>query len=188
MSFSDVIRNIAKTVTNKDELKEKAKDLPLLVVQTTLSAAGQALLLVDRMKNSIKGIGAKEEREEEQDSRPSAAQQVAPAPAEAEEGKAERKEPVIFAPRPAAEPNGVAKTKPDPVIFSPAAKTEAAPAAEPEAVSEPETAAQPESVSKPEATSKPEAVAKPATADPEPETAAKESGTKTDVAPEPVQE
>ncbi|TMR32279.1 hypothetical protein [Nonomuraea zeae] len=125
MSLSDVIRNIAKTVTNKDELKEKAKDLPLLVVQTTLSAAGQALLLVDRMKNSIKGIGSKEEREEEQyDSRPSAAEQVA-APVAADEDKPARKEPVIFAPRPsAAEPNGSAKAKPDPVIFTPAGKTE----------------------------------------------------------------
>ncbi|GAA3111304.1 hypothetical protein [Nonomuraea salmonea] len=122
MSFSDVLRNIAKTVTNKDELKEKAKDLPLLVVQTTLSAAGQALLLVDRMKNSIKGKGGKEEREEEEeeeyDSRPSAAEQVAAKPAETEDDdKPARKEPVIFAPRP--EPNGVAKTKPDPVIFAP---------------------------------------------------------------------
>ncbi|NUT10497.1 MAG: hypothetical protein HOQ38_08460, partial [Nonomuraea sp.] len=85
MSLSDVIRNIARTVTNKDELKEKAKDLPLLVVQTTLSAAGQALLVVDRMKNSIKGLaGGKEEREEENESRPSAAEQVAAAPADEE--------------------------------------------------------------------------------------------------------
>jgi hypothetical protein len=136
MSLSDVIRNIAKTVTNKDELKEKAKDLPLLVVQTTLSAAGQALLLVDRMKNSIKGLGGKQEREEEYDSRPSAAEQVA-APA-AEEDKPARKEPVIFAPRPsAAEPNGTAKTKPDPVIFAPATKTDAAATAEPEAAAAP---------------------------------------------------
>ncbi|GAA3577623.1 hypothetical protein GCM10022419_068620 [Nonomuraea rosea] len=136
MSLSDVIRNIAKTVTNKDELKEKAKDLPLLVVQTTLSAAGQALLLVDRMKNSIKGLGSKEKREEEYDSRPSAAEQVA-APA-AEEDKPARKEPVIFAPRPsAAEPNGTAKTTPDPVIFAPTGKTDAAATAEPEAAAAP---------------------------------------------------
>ncbi|MEV4171648.1 hypothetical protein [Nonomuraea sp. NPDC049709] len=130
-------------MTNKDELKEKAKDLPLLVVQTTLSAAGQALLLVDRMKNSIKGIGRKEEeREEVHDSRPSAAEQVAVAPAEAEEDKPERKEPVIFAPRSGtAEPNGVAKTKPDPVIFAPAGK------AEPVTVAEPETEAAPKAES-----------------------------------------
>ncbi|MFI7704420.1 hypothetical protein [Nonomuraea sp. NPDC049480] len=127
MSFSDVIRNIAKTVTNKDELKEKAKDLPLLVVQTTLSAAGQALLVVDRMKNSIKGLGKKQEREEETyDSRPPTADQVTAAPA-AEEAKPARKEPVIFAPRPgASEPNGVAKTKSDPVIFAPASTTDTA--------------------------------------------------------------
>ncbi|SDI81080.1 hypothetical protein [Nonomuraea jiangxiensis] len=139
MSFSDVIRNITRTVTNKDELKEKAKDLPLLVVQTTLSAAGQALLLVDRVKNSIKGLGGKE-RQEEYDSRPSAADQVATAPPEAkadekgEEDKPARREPVIFAPRPgSAEPNGVAKTKPDPVIFAPASKTENAPESAPKA-------------------------------------------------------
>ncbi|MET8867232.1 hypothetical protein ABZW11_30180, partial [Nonomuraea sp. NPDC004580] len=131
MSFSDVLRNIAKTVTNKDELKEKAKDLPLLVVQTTLSAAGQALLLVDRMKNSIKGLGGKEEREEEYDSRPSAAEQVAAKSAETgDDDKPARKEPVIFAPRP--EPNGVAKTKPDPVIFAPAKTDPPKPAAAPE--------------------------------------------------------
>ncbi|MBF8193723.1 hypothetical protein ITP53_50215, partial [Nonomuraea sp. K274] len=138
MSLRDVIRNIAKTVTSKDELKEKAKDLPLLVVQTTLSAAGQALLLVDRVKNSIKGLGGKEEREETYDSRPSAAEQVAAV----EEEKPARKEPVIFAPRPgSAEPNGVAKTKPDPVIFAPAAKTDQATTTEPDSTAEPKPTA-----------------------------------------------
>ncbi|MEQ4716778.1 hypothetical protein [Nonomuraea sp. B19D2] len=159
MSLSDVIRNIAKTVTNKDELKEKAKDLPLLVIQTTLSAAGQALLVVDRVKNSIKNLGNKEEREEEShDSRPSAADQVAAAPA-AEEDKPARKEPVIFAPRPgAAEPNGAAKTKPDPVIFTPAGKSESAATADAEtpvaskpAVAE-EPAAEPKAAAEPTAT------------------------------------
>ncbi|MGP3957525.1 hypothetical protein ACTWPT_16115 [Nonomuraea sp. 3N208] len=163
MSLSDVIRKITKTVTNKDELKEKAKDLPLMVIQSTLSAAGQALLLVDRVKNSIKGLGAKEEREEEQVSRPSAAEQVA---APAAEDKPARKEPVIFAPRPGtAEPNGAAKTKPDPVIFAPAGKEEAVATAEPEApATEPaaktETAAKPETAPKPAA--KTEATPKPA--------------------------
>ncbi|MEV0380751.1 hypothetical protein [Nonomuraea sp. NPDC050643] len=174
MSLSDVIRNIAKTVTNKDELKEKAKDLPLLVVQTTLSAAGQALLLVDRMKNSIKGIGSKEEREEkEYDSRPTAAEQVAAAPAEAEEDKPGRKEPVIFAPRPGtAEPNGVAKTKPDPVIFTPAAKPETSEKAETVVVAEPDLAPQAEAATKTETAPKPvaepaaEPVAEPKAAEP----------------------
>ncbi|MFI6598900.1 hypothetical protein ACIBHX_21800 [Nonomuraea sp. NPDC050536] len=140
MSLSDVIRNIAKTVTDKDELKEKAKDLPMFVIQTTLSAAGQALLLVDRVKNSIKGLAAKEEEEEVQETE---------APVE----KPARREPVIFAPRPSdSEPNGVAKTKPEPVIFSPAGKptpadetkplvTETPAAPEPAAVAEPKPAA-----------------------------------------------
>nr|WP_055508295.1 hypothetical protein [Nonomuraea pusilla] len=146
MSLSDVIRNIAKTVTDKDQLKEKAKDLPLFVVQTTLSAAGQALLVVDRIKNSVKGLG-KEDREEEQE--PAAGAAAAQlAEAEAEEEKPARKEPVIFAPRPKAgaeedagqpgpdqaeaeqakagqvraESNGSAPAKPEPVIFKPAKK------------------------------------------------------------------
>jgi hypothetical protein len=138
MSLSDVIRNITKTVTDKDELKGRARDLPLLVVQTTLSAAGQALQLMDRLKNSIKGLGGKqEETEEERDSRPQNADAVA---APVAEDKPARKEPVIFAPRPgAAEPNGAAKTKPDPVIFSPAAK----PVPEPESAPEPKTAEAP---------------------------------------------
>ena len=130
MSLSDVIRNITKTITDRDQLKEKAKDLPLFVVQTTLSAAGQALLLVDRVKNSIKGLGAKEETEEDFDSRPAAAQVATPA---VEEEKAARKEPVIFAPRPASSgtaeangTNGSGKAKPEPVIFTPA-KPKAAP-------------------------------------------------------------
>ncbi|TMR23922.1 hypothetical protein ETD86_06220 [Nonomuraea turkmeniaca] len=203
MSLSDVIRNIAKTVTNKDELKEKAKDLPLMLVQSTLSAAGQALLLVDRVKNSIKGLGNKEEREEEQISRTSAADQVA---APADEDKPARKEPVIFSPRPgAAEPNGVAKTKPDPVIFAPAGKEEPvataepeAPAAEPEVPAQPaaktetapkpvaKTEAAPEPVAETEAASKPatktEAASKPAT---KTETASKPA-TKTETASKPA--
>ncbi|MGW0804265.1 hypothetical protein [Nonomuraea sp. NPDC002799] len=161
MSLSDVIRNIAKTVTNKDEMKEKAKDLPLFVIQTTLNAAGQALLVVDRVKNSIKGMGTKEEREEDYDSRPSAADQVAVPPAaekKDEEEKPARKEPVIFAPRPGtAEPNGVAKSKPDPVIFTPASKTDSATAAT--TTTEPEAPAAVEPETKP-------AAQKPATAGP----------------------
>ncbi|MEV1167122.1 hypothetical protein [Nonomuraea sp. NPDC049784] len=174
MSLSDVIRNIAKTVTNKDELKEKAKDLPLLVIQTTLSAAGQALLVVDRVKNSIKSLGNKEEREEEEayESRTPAADQVAAAPA-AEQDKPARKEPVIFAPRPgSAEPNGVAKTKPDPVIFTPAGKSESAATANPETpaapkpagVEEPAAAAEPKATVVEEAAAEPEAASAPTTA------------------------
>jgi len=169
MSFSDVLRNIAKTVTNKDELKEKAKDLPLLVVQTTLSAAGQALLLVDRMKNSIKGLGSKEEQEEERETRTSTAEQIAAGPTEteaaSEQDKPARKQPVIFAPRP--EPNGVAKTKPDPVIFAPA-KTE--PAKTEPAAAEPATEpAKPEPAAETKAqTTATEAPAKPALTETEP--------------------
>ncbi|MEU7749149.1 hypothetical protein [Nonomuraea sp. NPDC049158] len=180
MSLSDVIRNITKTITNKDELKEKAKDLPLLVIQTTLSAAGQALLLVDRMKNSIRGIGGKEDKEADYDSRPSAADQVTPASADEEVAKPARKEPVIFAPRPTPSDtpasNGSPKTKPDPVIFAPAAKPK------PEATTT-ETAAAPAPVTTPEPTVAPEPVAatEPKIA-PEPEAATVEPV----VTPEPV--
>ncbi|MFG3439069.1 hypothetical protein ACGF0J_17635 [Nonomuraea sp. NPDC047897] len=146
MSLSDVIRNIAKTVTDK----EKAKELPLMVVQGTLSAAGQALLLVDRMKNSIKGLGGKD-KADEADSRPDADEQAA---VPAAEDRPARREPVIFAPRPSAapEPNGAAKDKPEPVIFSPAAK----PAA-PEPVAAEPVAAAPEPVVRPAETKAPEA-------------------------------
>ncbi|MEV4102243.1 hypothetical protein AB0J42_18505 [Nonomuraea sp. NPDC049649] len=161
MSLSDVIRNIAKSVTGKDGLKDKARDLPLLVVRGTLSAAGQALTLVDRVKNSIRG-GKDGKEKEDAESRPSDA--TTPA---AEEEKPARKEPVIFAPKPgAAEPNGTAKAKPDPVIFAPA-KTDTAP--ETAAKPEPETKPKPEAETKPEAESKaaPEdAVAQPAVAQP----------------------
>lgn len=165
MSLSDVIRNIAKSVTGKDGLKDKARDLPLLVVRGTLSAAGQALTLVDRVKNSIRG-GKDGKEKEDAESRPTDA--TTPA---AEEEKPARKEPVIFAPKPgAAEPNGTAKAKPDPVIFAPA-KTDTAPetAAKPEPETKPKPEAETEAETKPEAESKaaPEdAVAQPAVAQP----------------------
>lgn len=165
MSLSDVIRNIAKSVTGKDGLKDKARDLPLLVVRGTLSAAGQALTLVDRVKNSIRG-GKDGKEKEDAESRPTDA--ATPA---AEEEKPARKEPVIFAPKPgAAEPNGTAKAKPDPVIFAPA-KTDTAPetAAKPEPETKPKPEAETEAETKPEAESKaaPEdAVAQPAVAQP----------------------
>ncbi|MEV0588850.1 hypothetical protein [Nonomuraea sp. NPDC050310] len=113
MSLSDVIRSITKTITDK----EKVKEIPLAIIQGTLSAAGQALLVVDRVKNSIKGLGQKEEEQEE-------------TVLEVEESKP-RREPVIFAPRPAggaAESNGTgSKEKAEPVIFSPAPKKEETP-------------------------------------------------------------
>ncbi|MFG2076678.1 hypothetical protein [Nonomuraea maritima] len=142
MSLSDVIRNIARTVTNKDQLKEKAKDLPLLVVQGTLSAAGQALLVVDRMKNSVKGLGRKDE---EREASPSAAEQVAEASVETAEDKPARKEPVIFTPRsapaePEQSPGTAIEPEAEPVATTPAAKAEPTPTAEPEPEPKPEPA------------------------------------------------
>ncbi|MGW4472310.1 hypothetical protein ACWENQ_21790 [Nonomuraea sp. NPDC004354] len=111
MSLSDVVRNIAKTVTNREELKEKAKELPLFVIQTTLSAAGQALLLADRVKNAVKGLGSNKEDDESERS-PVADQ---PASGVEDEEKPARREPVIFAPR-----KEKAAERPEPVIFTPA--------------------------------------------------------------------
>lgn len=120
MSLSDVIRNITKTVTDKDELKEKAKDLPMFVVQTTLSAAGQVLLLADRVKNVFKGKGKEEQEEEEH---VSAADQLA---ASAEEAKPARREPVIFAPRPTEDAKPAAEAKPAAAQAEPAAEAKPA--------------------------------------------------------------
>ncbi|MET9336861.1 hypothetical protein [Nonomuraea sp. NPDC003804] len=140
MSLSDVVRNIAKTVTNREELKEKAKELPLFVIQTTLSAAGQALLLADRVKNAVKGLGSNKEDDESERS-PVADQ---PASGVEDEEKPARREPVIFAPR-----KEKAAERPEPVIFTPskegsangAAVKTAEPTAEPAKTAEPEPAA-----------------------------------------------
>ncbi|MCC5574331.1 hypothetical protein IMZ11_01575 [Microtetraspora sp. AC03309] len=103
-----------------DELKDKAKDLPVNALQTTLSGVGQALLIGDQVRSTIKRITTPESEE-------------APAPAPtvaepaAEEERPARRQPVIFAPRPSAkeehEPNG-SKAAEEPVILSPDKKAE----------------------------------------------------------------
>lgn len=128
MSLPNIVKNIGKTVRDKlgdrEELKEKAKDLPLYLVQTALSGIGQVLLLGDRLRNNLKRMT--EEKEEE--TREPAAEAKAAAET-AEPDKPVRREPVIFAPRQAptteaAEANG-GKARPEPVIFAPT-KTKAA--------------------------------------------------------------
>lgn len=127
-----------------DELKDKAKDLPVNALQTTLSGVGQALLIGDQVRSTIKRITTPESEE-------------APAPAPtvaepaAEEERPARRQPVIFAPRPSAkeehEPNG-SKAAEEPVIISPDKKAEwEAPAVEKpveKPAPEPSAAEQPE--------------------------------------------
>jgi hypothetical protein len=71
---------------NRDAIREKAKDLPMTVLQGALSGVGHALLIGDRLRNAIKRAASGEE-------------DTSPAP---DAGKP--REPVIYAPRPNSEP------------------------------------------------------------------------------------
>ncbi|MET9067240.1 hypothetical protein [Streptosporangium sandarakinum] len=151
----DVTRNVREALSSREQFKEKAKDLPLYMLQSALSGVGQALLLGDRVRGTIKRLTNQEEQEEAAERRGPAGQtgpagQDTAREAEEEPREKPRRAPVIFAPRPEsaasrdeeaapagkAEPgsNG-AKARPEPVIFAPAKPR----AAEPE-VTEPETA------------------------------------------------
>ncbi|MFF0249754.1 hypothetical protein ACWEU6_31365 [Streptosporangium sandarakinum] len=180
----DVTRNVREALSSREQFKEKAKDLPLYVLQSALSGVGQALLLGDRVRGTIKRLTNQEEQEEAAERRGPAGQtgpagQDTAREAEEEPREKPRRAPVIFAPRPEsaasrdeeAAPAGEAgtgsngaKARPEPVIFAPAKPR----AAEPE-VTEPETAKQ--EPAKPEA-AKPEVaeakVAEPETAKQEP--------------------
>ncbi|GAB2495285.1 hypothetical protein GCM10027187_72710 [Streptosporangium sandarakinum] len=179
----DVTRNVREALSSREQFKEKAKDLPLYVLQSALSGVGQALLLGDRVRGTIKRLTNQEEQEEAAERRGPAGQtgpagQDTAREAEEEPREKPRRAPVIFAPRPesaasrdeVAAPAGEAgtgsngaKARPEPVIFAPAKPR----AAEPE-VTEPEPAkqepAQPEAA-KPEVTEA--KVAEPETAKPE---------------------
>ncbi|MEV7967495.1 hypothetical protein AB0O34_16145 [Sphaerisporangium sp. NPDC088356] len=149
MSVTDIVRTIAKTVTHPSELKEKAKDLPLNVLQTALTGVGQALMLGDRIRTGIKRLLSEDDRaaSEVQAGGPAAS----PVVEEDREEKPARREPVIFAPRPSTPGdslNGstpktestvtVPPTAPAPDMRpAPAAQPEAAPAAQPEAAAPP---------------------------------------------------
>ncbi|MFD8534197.1 hypothetical protein ACFV0L_42995 [Streptosporangium canum] len=143
MAVPDIVRNVTRNVrealSSREGFKEKAKDLPLYVLQSALSGVGQALLLGDRMRTTIKRIAGQDADTEE--THPKTADEITK-DEKAEEKVAEkpaRREPVIFAPRPESaspkedrsEANG-AKPRPEPVIFAPAkpkAATGPAPAA-----------------------------------------------------------
>ncbi|WP_433350662.1 hypothetical protein ACQP25_41300 [Microtetraspora malaysiensis] len=102
----------------KDELKEKAKDLPATALQTTISGVGQALLIGDQVRSTIKRITTSEGEE---------APATTAEESAAEEERPARREPVIFAPRPSAkeapEPDGSAPVE-ERVSPTPAEKAE----------------------------------------------------------------
>ncbi|MER7127798.1 hypothetical protein [Streptosporangium saharense] len=157
MSVPDIIRNVTKNVrealSSREEFKEKTtKDLPLYVLQSTLSGVGQALQFGGRVKDRIRRL-AGQGQDEGTDTTETTEQATGETPAD----KPARREPVIFAPRPSqekaeevresvevveprAEANG-AKARPEPVIFTPAKPAAAkAPAETPKT---PETAKSP---------------------------------------------
>jgi hypothetical protein len=126
MSVPDMIRNMTK-------LAEKAKDLPLHMLQTALSGVGQALLLGDRVRTRVKGLAGQNEDLDE--SRTKTADRLTDSEekgGDKAEEKPVRREPVIFAPRPdkaatmasSSESNGSKAS--EPVIFTPAKSTPAA--------------------------------------------------------------
>ncbi|GHE29593.1 hypothetical protein GCM10017673_35330 [Streptosporangium violaceochromogenes] len=141
-----VTRNVREAFSSREGFKEKAKELPLYVIQTTLSGVGQVLLLGDRVRNTLKRVTGQTEEAEEVEETGKAGEKAGEA-GERTEDRPARREPVIFAPRPEttepkdaektrSESNG-AKTRPEPVIFAPAkpkpAARETTPAAEPPA-------------------------------------------------------
>ncbi|WP_433245238.1 hypothetical protein ACQPYK_43080 [Streptosporangium sp. CA-135522] len=150
--FRNVTRNVREALSSREGFKEKAKDLPLYVLQSALSGVGQALLIGDRVRSTIKRIAGQDDTSDEQ------GQTTAGEPVEAAKGgksesgekteeKPARREPVIFAPRPESsaketktEANG-AKPRPEPVIFAPARPKAAEPEAPVSGTAAPEAAA-----------------------------------------------
>lgn len=173
MSVSDIVHNLAKTVraslSGPGELREKAKELPLVVLRTVLAGVGQAILFADRVRAKIRQY-TRPRPEEGGPARVPEEERTGPE-------RPERREPIIFAPRPvngnglgkgdvaaaepvivtpparpapAAEPPGPEKPAPaaerpaEPAPAPPPAESPAEPSAEPPAAAEPEPAAAPE--------------------------------------------
>ncbi|TKK80679.1 hypothetical protein FDA94_35740 [Herbidospora galbida] len=108
-----ITKPIREVYNNRDEITQKVKDLPMVALQGALSGVGQALLLGDRVRSTLKRVTGNAPAEETptDPSRPGV-KAVSDIVVEEEEKKP-RREPVIFAPRPAA------SGKPEPVIFQP---------------------------------------------------------------------
>ncbi|WP_157555627.1 hypothetical protein [Herbidospora yilanensis] len=109
-----ITKPIREVYNNRDEISQKVKDLPMLALQGALSGVGQALLLGDRVRTTLKRVTGNAPAEEHptDPSRPGV-KSVSDIAVEEEEEKKPRREPVIFAPRPAK------SDKPEPVIFQP---------------------------------------------------------------------
>ena len=134
MSVPDIVRNVTKSVRDKfseqEEVKDKAKGLPLYVIRQALTGVGQALLFGNRLRNRLVG-GDGKDGEEKTDAKAEITTTVTP-----EETKPARREPVIFAPRPGTngtnpETEAVAETKTAEVTVE---STEPAPAESAEVV------------------------------------------------------
>ncbi|GAA1269074.1 hypothetical protein GCM10009677_22020 [Sphaerisporangium rubeum] len=123
MSLTDIVRTVAKnvrqTVSDPGELKEKAKDLPLNVLQTAVAGVGQALMLSDRVRTRLRNLVTGREPEED---KPAAEHETWATATEEPSAKPARREPVIFAPRPSP-------AQPDPSPTTPDPSTSATPAA-----------------------------------------------------------
>ncbi|MEO3814617.1 hypothetical protein ABGB17_36955 [Sphaerisporangium sp. B11E5] len=172
MSLTDIVRTVAKnvrqTVSDPGELKEKAKDLPLNVLQTALTGVGQALMLSDRVRTRLRNLII----DRDADERTAGDSGSSPWATATEESpdKPARREPVIFAPRPsqapAAEPSNGAAAKPSATTAKPATPPTEATAAETTAPAAPVKVAAPAEAPKPAAPAAPAAPV--ATVAPEP--------------------
>src|SRR5690606_18353181 len=110
VSLSDILKDLEKSLREKldslEEPKPKAKELTLQLAATTLTGVIPVVELSEKMVSSLSRTGREEEEEVR---RPEAAGQAAGTGTTAETSTAEpekpaRREPVIFAPRPAETP------------------------------------------------------------------------------------
>ncbi|WP_157522931.1 hypothetical protein [Herbidospora cretacea] len=105
-----ITKPIREAYNHRDEITQKVKDLPMLALQGALSGVGQAILLGDRVRTSLKrATGGSADEPAVDTSRPGV-KSVSDIVVEGEDRP--RREPVIFAPRPKDD-------KPEPVIFQP---------------------------------------------------------------------
>jgi hypothetical protein len=140
-----VLRVITKPLRdayeNRDTILEKAKDLPMHVLQTALSGVGQALLVGDRVRNAIKRSTMAEDDTK---------------PAETSSAPDKPREPVIYEPRPEKAPAADVPAADVPVADAPADVAVSEEAPEPVAPAsavvapEPAVAAEPAAVVAPE--------------------------------------
>ncbi|WP_283135516.1 hypothetical protein [Rhizohabitans arisaemae] len=100
---STVTKTVREVMEDPSELRDRARDLPLFLFQTALSGVGQALLVGDQIRTALKQLTGDLGAEER----------------EAEERPSTRREPMIFAPRPASD--GAERRREEPAVFRPRA-------------------------------------------------------------------